>query len=128
MRKGLAASTLKFYDFAWITFAAFCSSVNIPLVPVHIKTVCAFTTYCADVRHFKPQYIRGLISGIQFNGCCWDPAFPSLFTNPSVKLLLKGIGKCSPSAPDKRRPLTLSILHTRSGPFRIAQGSISLRL
>ncbi len=34
MRKGLAASTLKSYDFVWITLVSFCASLNIPLKPV----------------------------------------------------------------------------------------------
>lgn len=111
MRKGLAASTIRTYDFAWFTFATFCASLNLPLKPVLIKSVCAFITYCTDVRHFKPQYIRGLLAGVQFNVRCYDPSFPSLFSNPSIKLLLKGISKCFPQPQDNRRPITLSILH-----------------
>ncbi len=65
MRKGLAASTLKSYDFAWITFGSFCVSLNIPLKPVLIKTICTFFDYCIDVRHLKPQYIHSLLAGIQ---------------------------------------------------------------
>ncbi len=112
MRKGLAASTLKSYDFAWLTFASFCASVHIPLKPVLIKTICAFIAYFTDVRRLKPQYIRSLLAGIQFNVRCSDPSFPSLFSNPSIKLLLKGISKCYPPMQDNRRPITLSILHT----------------
>ena len=111
MRKGLAASTIKCYDFAWNIFSMFCLSVSVPLKPVSINTVCAFICYCMDVRHFKPQYIRGLIAGIQFNVRCFDPSFPSLFGNPAIKILLKGISKSAPLAPDSRQPITLSILH-----------------
>ena len=111
MRKGLAASTLKSYDFAWKTYAMFCMSLSVPSVPVCVNVVCAFVCHCTDVRHFQPRYIKGLVAGIQFNARCLDPAFPSLFTNPAVKLLFKGIGKVFPAKVDDRLPFTLSILH-----------------
>lgn len=111
MRKGIAASTLKSYDFAWKIFAMFCASLHLPLKPVTISAVCAFICHCMDVRQFKPQYVRGLVAGIQFNARCSDPSFPSLFSNPSIKLLLRGISKVSPSSLDNKRPITLSILH-----------------
>ena len=87
MRKGLAASTLKTYDFAWSTFAIFCVSVCVPLKPVSMNTPCAFICYCMDVRHLKPQYIRWLIAVIQFNIRCYDPSFPTLLSNLAIKLL-----------------------------------------
>ena len=111
MRKGLATSTLKSYDFARKTFALFCVSLNLPLKPGKISAVCAFICHCMDESHFKPQYIRGLVAGIQFNARCFDPSFPSLFSNPAIKLLLKGISKVSPSSTDNRLPIILSILH-----------------
>ena len=111
MRKGLATSTLKMYDFAWRTFAFFCFSVHLMPKPVHINSVCAFIWYCMDVRHFKPTYIRGLVAGIQFNARCHNPSFPSLFSNTAIKLLLKGISKVAPPIPDHRQPITLSVLH-----------------
>ncbi|KAJ4921975.1 hypothetical protein JOQ06_027791 [Pogonophryne albipinna] len=110
MRKGLAASTLRTYDFAWRTFAFFCVSVGISLKPVLIPTVCAFMCYCATVRHLKPQYIRGLLAGVQFNIRCFDPSFPSLLANQSVKLILRGLLKTFPPVLDRRRPITLSTL------------------
>lgn len=64
-----------------------------------------------DVCHFKSRYIRGLVAGIQFNIRYYDPSFPSLFSNPAIKLLLKGIPKVSPSVPGHRWPITLSIQH-----------------
>ncbi len=79
--------------------------------PVLIKTICAFIAYCTDACHLKPQYIRSLLAGIQFSIRCSDPSFPSLFSNPSIKLLLKGISKCYPPVQDNRRPITLYILH-----------------
>ncbi|XP_034091666.1 uncharacterized protein LOC117559108 [Gymnodraco acuticeps] len=122
MRKGLAASTLKTYDFTWRTFAMFCFSVGITLKPVLISNVCAFMCYCATDRHLKPQYIRGLLAGVQFNVRCSDPGFPSLFANQSVKLILKGLIKTFPPVLDRRRPITLSTLRLmlsklRSGLF-----------
>lgn len=38
---------------------------------------------------------------IQFNIRCYDPSFPTLFSNPAIKLLLRGILKVSPSVPDQ---------------------------
>ena len=111
MRKGLAASTLKAYDSAWRIFALFCLSLHLSVKPVSITTVCAFLAHCIDVRKFKPQYIRGLVAGIQFNARCSDPAFPSLFAVPAIKLILKGIAKASPTSTDNRLPITLTILH-----------------
>ena len=111
MRKGLAASTLKSYDFAWKSFALFCVSMKLPLKPVKISAVYTFICHCLSVRHFKPQYIRGLVAGIQFDARCFDPSFPSLFSNPAIKLLLKGISKFSPSSTVNRLPIILSILH-----------------
>uniref|UniRef100_G3Q7Q9 Tyr recombinase domain-containing protein n=1 Tax=Gasterosteus aculeatus TaxID=69293 RepID=G3Q7Q9_GASAC len=110
MRKGLARSTIKVYDFAWRTFALFCLSVSMPVQPVAMKTVCAFICNCTDVRHFKPPYIRSLLAGIQFHIRCSDPEFPSLFSHISVKLLLKGITQELPQIPNSRRPITLPIL------------------
>ena len=89
----------------------FCLSLSVPLVPVCVNVVCAFVCHCTDVRHFQPRYIKGLVSGIQFNARCLDPSFPSLFSNPSVKLLFKGIVKVFPAKADDRLPFTLSILH-----------------
>ena len=63
MRKGLAASTLKSYDFAWKTFALFCASLNLPLKPISISAVCAFICHCMNMCHFKPPYIKGLVAG-----------------------------------------------------------------
>lgn len=112
MRKGLTASTVKTYDFAWCTFAFFCVTINVPLKPVSINSICAFICYCHDTRHFKLQYIRGLLAGIQFNIRCYDPSFSSLFSNQAIKLILKGISKAHPSAPDLRLPITLRVLQT----------------
>lgn len=83
----------------------FCVSVNMPLKPVTINVVCALICYCMDVHLFKPQYICGLIAGIQFNKNCYELSFPSVFQNPTIELLLKGISKVSPPIPDSRRPL-----------------------
>ena len=111
MREGLAASTLKTYDFAWHTFSLFCVIICVPPRPVLIKSICAFICYCTDTRNFKVQYTRGLIAGIQFHIKCYDPSFPSLLSNPAIKLLLKGVSKTHPTSPDLRQPITLGILH-----------------
>lgn len=111
MRLGLAPATLKTYDFAWKSYASFCSSVCAPPLPVLIINVCAFICFCKDIKVLKPPYIRSLLAGIQFRARCVNPGFPSLFSNPSIKLLLKGIAKASPLSPDARSPITLLILH-----------------
>lgn len=64
MRKGLAASTVKTYYLLILLGVLFSCSVfliGMPLTTTHISTVCAFICCCMDVRHFKPQYICGLI-------------------------------------------------------------------
>lgn len=61
----------------------------------------------ANVRHFKT--LLGWLL-IQFNIRCYGTCFPSLFSNLAIKLLLK-FQKVSPSVPDCRWPITLSILH-----------------
>lgn len=110
MRKCFASSTVKSHDFAWSSFAMRCVCTGTPLKHDSINTACAFICYCMDARHFKPHYICGLLSGIQFSIRCYDPSFPSLFSNPAIKLLLKGISKVSPSVSGRRLPIILSIL------------------
>jgi len=92
-------------------FALFCVSLGMPLKPDLINTVCAFICYCIDERQFKPAFIRSLGAGVEFNIKCYDPSYPSLFSNMAVKLLLKGIAKASPQLPDQRQPITLPLLH-----------------
>lgn len=89
--------------FAWVTVAIFSVSIDIPLKPVHTDTACTSICYCIDAHHSKPQFICGLLTGIQFNVRCFDPSSPSLYTSPAIKLLLKGILKSFPSGPDNRR-------------------------
>ena len=106
------------------TFALFCASLNLPLKPISISAVCAFICHCMDMRHFKPPYIKGLVAGIQFNARCFDPSFPSLFSNSAIKLLFKGISKVSPSSPDNRLQITLSILQRMLSVLRLGYHSL----
>lgn len=108
--KGLAPSTLNAYTSAWSLFTTF-FSFQIPLFPIMITTVWSFLTYNYDHRQLKVSSIRRLLAGIQFYAKFFTPDYPSLFTVPSVHLLLKGLAKSSPSQPDKRMPITLSVLH-----------------
>ena len=105
MRKGLAATQIL------ENLCPVLASLNLPLKPVTFSAVCAFICHCMDMRDCKPPYIKGLVVGILFNARCFDPTFPSLFSNPAIRLLFKGISKVSPSSPDNRLPITLSILH-----------------
>uniref|UniRef100_A0AAV2L1P0 Uncharacterized protein n=1 Tax=Knipowitschia caucasica TaxID=637954 RepID=A0AAV2L1P0_KNICA len=47
---------------------------------------------------------------IRFHAHCHDPSLPSLFSKPSIKLLLKGIFILSPGSPDRRWPIAMTIL------------------
>lgn len=48
--------------------------------------------------------------GIQFNGRCYNPGFPNVFLNSSIKLLLKYIAKVSIMCSENRKLITLSTL------------------
>lgn len=64
-------------------FLYFCKPASKPLT---INVICGFIFLLLDLLQFKPWYIKGLIVSIQFNTRCTDPAFPSLFSDPVVKL------------------------------------------
>ena len=68
--------------------------------------------------------LKGLVASIQFKARCFDPSFPSLFSNPAIRLLFKGISKVSPSSPDNRLPITLSILHRMLSVLRLGYHSL----
>lgn len=112
MQKGLSHSTLRSYEYAWKSFALFCFSLRIPLYPILISTICAFICHCKDVKNHKISVIRSTLAGVQFVARCSNPDMSSFFSNPSIKLLLKGIAKSSPPGKDSRKPITLSILHS----------------
>lgn len=111
MCQGLSKSTLNSYKFSWSVYSKFCAATNISLFPVSCNSVCAFIVHCFDVLHFKPSYIRSLLAGVQFHLRCLDPSLLSVFSLSPVKLLLKGIFNSSPQLKDKRRPITLELLH-----------------
>ena len=67
--------------------------------------------------------MNSLVAGIQFHARLHSPGFPSLFSNHHIKLLLKGFQRSSPTAPDKRLPITLTILHNLIAELR--KGSFS---
>ncbi|KAL2080773.1 hypothetical protein ACEWY4_024566 [Coilia grayii] len=52
-----------------------------------------------------------MLAGIQFYVRCYDPGFSSLFSHPSIRLLLKGIAKSLPKPSDTLLPITIDILH-----------------
>lgn len=122
MSKGLAPSTIKSYNTVWSWFTLFCHSLSLPLQPLLISTVCAFMVHSFRSRNLNVSSIRKLIAGIQFHARLLEPGFPSLFSTPAVRLLLKGIAKSLPRTPDKRMPITLDVLNKmitslRSGLF-----------
>uniref|UniRef100_A0A096M1W8 Core-binding (CB) domain-containing protein n=1 Tax=Poecilia formosa TaxID=48698 RepID=A0A096M1W8_POEFO len=123
MKAGLAPSTLKTYTHAWLTFVKFCASQHIPHVPVLTSVVLAFITFCYVHRRLKPPYIRSLLAGINFFAKCLQTDFaPSLLSNHSIKLLLRGISKSYLPRPDPRKPITAPILKSliltvRSSPY-----------
>ncbi|XP_063054525.1 integrase/recombinase xerD homolog [Engraulis encrasicolus] len=111
MARSLAKSTLKCYASAWSMFTTFCSAYLLSPLPAQVSTICAFIVYCFDTRHLQPASIHKLLSGVQFYARINNPDTQSFFSNPSIKLLLKGIAKSCPTSPDSRLPITLPILH-----------------
>lgn len=78
-----------------------------------------FITHCLDSRKLQPSTIKIMISGIQFHIRCLDPSSQSLLQNPSIHLLLNGLKKENPAAPDKRLPLSLSQVHAMVNQLRL---------
>lgn len=107
--QGVAPSTMKAYRSAWTWFTTFCFSLQI--FPILILTVCAFIVYGFESHQLKIATIRKMLAGLQFHAQLFNLNFPSVFTSPSIYLLLKGIDKSTLKVPDKHLPITLSILH-----------------
>lgn len=67
--------------------------------------------------------IHNLLAGINFYPKLYQPSTSSsLFSNPAVRLLLRGISKHCFHLPDSRKPITLPVLRSlvaalRGGPF-----------
>ncbi|KAG9262830.1 hypothetical protein AMEX_G24742 [Astyanax mexicanus] len=110
MSIGLSPATLKAYKSTWSLFTLFCLSLNIPIYPVLISTVCAFIVHNFQTRNVTIPTIRRMLAGVQFNARCYDPSFSSLFSNSAIRLLLKGLTKTYKRTPDKRLPITPDIL------------------
>lgn len=108
--RGVSSTTLKAYNSAWSLFTAFCLAFQITLFPILVSTVCAFLIHNYQSRNLKICTIRKLLAGIQFHARLHDPDYPSLFSTPSIRLLLKGISKDTQKAVDKRLPITISVL------------------
>lgn len=119
--QGVAPSTLKSYISAWSWFTKFCFLFRIPIPPILISTVCAFVVNCFDSQTLKIATIRKLLAGIQFHAWFYNPTYPSIFSTPTIRLLLKGIEKSAQKTPDKRLPITLSLLHRLV--FSLSNGS-----
>ena len=111
IRSALSPNTVRSYDCAWRKFGTFCNSHSIPLFPVLVSSVSAFLTLNFKFNNLSYSYIHSLVAGIQFHARLNDYAFPSLFTNPHISLLLRGFRNASVYKPDKHLPLTLNILH-----------------
>ncbi|XP_048034383.1 uncharacterized protein LOC125260190 [Megalobrama amblycephala] len=109
--QGVAPSTLKSYVSAWSWFTKFCFSFRIPILPILISTICAFVVHCFESRNLKIATIRKLLAGIQFHARFHNPNYPSIFSTPAIRLLLKGIEKSAQKTPDKCLPITLNLLH-----------------
>ena len=111
MRAGLASSTLKQYDHAWLHYTSFCSTFRVCPMPVNISVLSAFLVHCVEGRNLRAASVTGLLAGIQFHARCMDPSTASLVGNPSIRLLLNGFRKLRPQGNDKRLPFTPSLLH-----------------
>lgn len=88
----------------------FCFSFQISVFPILISTVCSFLVFNFENRNLKISSIRRLLAGIQFYAKYHNPNFQSLFSEPSIRLLLKGLAKSSSKITDKRLPITLPLL------------------
>jgi hypothetical protein len=88
----------------------FCFAFQISVFPILISTVCSFLVFNFEKRAQKISSIRRLLAGIQFYAKYHNPNFPSLFSDNSIRLLLKGLAKSSRKTKDKRLPITLPIL------------------
>lgn len=86
MRAGLAKSTLKQYDHAWLHFTSFCSTYHVCAMPISISVLSAFLVHCVEGRNLQAASVSGLLAGIQFHACCLDPSSTSLAGNPSIRL------------------------------------------
>ena len=117
MRAGMGRGTLKSYDCAWVYFCSFCCALGTPHHPVSILVICAYIVHCFTSRKLQPSTIKATVAGIQFHLRFLDPSVPSLFGNPSVRLLFNGLRKERPQSKDRRLPITFSILH------KLVQGS-----
>ena len=93
MAKALAPSTLKAYSYAWSMFNLFCISMHVSALPVSVPIVCAFIVHCSESRRHKLSTIRGNLAGIQLYARCQDSGSPSIFSTPTIRLLLKGMYK-----------------------------------
>ena len=111
MRRGLAESTAKVYDSAWLYFMSFCAAYGVSVLPVNVSVVCAFMVHCFESRGLQPASIRNSLSGIQFHLRCLDPSACNILSIPSVKLLLNGLKKECPSTKDSRLPFLLPMVH-----------------
>ena len=107
MRLGLAPRTLKSYDAAWAKYSAFCDNVSVPACPINVSVLCAFISSCVDSRNLRYPSVPALVAGVQFHARRLDPSTGSLFSNPSVRLLLQGIKRARPCRRDQRLPLSV---------------------
>ena len=112
MRKGLAPSTLKSYDAAWNQYETFCSGASVSPCPVNIAILCAFISERVLVKDIQFSSVSVLVAGVQFHARCRDPSAGSLFSNPSVRLLLNGIKRSRPARRDSRLPLSTVSLYS----------------
>ena len=125
MRLGLAPRTLKVYDAAWAQYADFCDDMSVPACPVDVSVMCAFISSRVDARDLRYPSVAALVAGVQFHARCLDPSAGSLFSNPSIRLLLQGIKRARPCRRDSRLPLSIQSVHStvallrggRFGPF-----------
>ena len=118
MRKGLAPSTLKSYDAAWNGYVTFCSGVSVSPCPVNIAVLCAFISERVLIKDMQFSSISVLVAGIQFHARCRDPSAGSLFSNPSVRLLLNGIKRSKPMRRDSRLPPSTTSLYSMVNQLR----------
>lgn len=102
-RKGVASSTIKS-----------CRFNELPPLSLIMSTVyyCLYSTvYClwgVLLRVKSPKTTHSVQNGY---GLCHDPSLPTLFSNPSLHLLLKGITRSYSHTSDMRLPITVYFLH-----------------
>lgn len=110
MASALAPSTRSSYSTGWACYVTFCLQSRINPTPFNQDWIMAFIVHAKDSLHLAPATIRLYLSGIQHQFRLMSINSPTLLSIPAVRLLLRGISKCSPAPSSARLPISIDIL------------------